>query len=375
MNIKIRHLVFTALLLLIPRSFLQAQTIKYFLEWQKDQRARRYEVVIEKEEDKEYRQTLREFTEMSSIEVSLEPGKYRYMVIPYNFLDRPGKIPDWKKFEALTVLTPELYDFSPSVFYADTDTVYELTVAGKNLNSETKIYLRHVGGAIVVPDDKKIIAPVEQEFNKDGSVRLFFDNSQLIPGDYEIVARNPGLKEISKKDFTIAPFRLDEKSQELTKKWYNRAYVGVGAYWPNMGMYWEQFSNQFSFPGLMLHCGVIFLKWGFFNLNGEFSFLCLPLETDYNSQTIHFGPGISLPMKIWLPNQLIAFCIRPGYGLLFQWDNYENRSFYWNIDFSLWINLGKHIFLEIGVVGVDFLFINDFHPYICPPFFMLGCRF
>jgi len=140
MRIKIRYIVFAALLFLLPCSFLQAQAVKYFLEWQKDQKARRYEVVIEKEENNEYRQTIREFTETSSIEVSLEPGKYRYMVIPYNFLDRPGKVSDWKEFEALIVLTPELYDFSPSVFYMETDTVYELTAVGKNLNPETNIY-------------------------------------------------------------------------------------------------------------------------------------------------------------------------------------------------------------------------------------------
>jgi len=370
MKIKIRYIVFAALLLLIPCSFLQAQTVKYFLEWQKDQKARRYEVVVEKEEDNEYRQTIREFTETSSIEVSLEPGKYRYMVIPYNFLDRPGKIPDWKEFEVLLVLAPELYDFSPSVFYADTDTVYELTVTAKNLNSETGIYLRHIGGAIDVPDDKKIIVPVEKEFNEDGSVRLIFNNNQLIPGDYEIVAKNPGLKEASKQDFTIAP-------KEIAKEQQKQTCLGVGMYWPNMGMYWNQFSDKLPFPGFMLHFRTVVYKRNLFNIDYVLKLSWYTLKA--GSDDYYFmNDFFTFLMQVWTPNRLIAFGIRPGFGLLFPLSGQKNLNMnlaHFNLDVSVCYILGKHFFLEAGIVGVDFLFMDKNRLYLYPPFLMLGCRF
>jgi hypothetical protein len=72
-----------------------------------DEYARRYEVIIEKEEEGEYRELFQEFTTALFIEVSLLPGKYRCRVITYDFLNRPGPVPEWKYIEVLAVLNPE----------------------------------------------------------------------------------------------------------------------------------------------------------------------------------------------------------------------------------------------------------------------------
>jgi hypothetical protein len=59
------------------------------LPWPRDDNAWSYEVVIETEIDGAYRNHLRELTQEFFIVVSLPPGRYRYHVIPYNFLGQP----------------------------------------------------------------------------------------------------------------------------------------------------------------------------------------------------------------------------------------------------------------------------------------------
>ena len=75
--------------------------------WINDEYARYYEVVIERETVGRYRGLLREFTNTSFIEISLSPGRYRYCVIPYDYLDSPGKRSEWMLIEVLPVPPPE----------------------------------------------------------------------------------------------------------------------------------------------------------------------------------------------------------------------------------------------------------------------------
>jgi hypothetical protein len=76
------------------------------LTWPEDEYARRYEVIIEKEEAGEYRGLLQEFTSALFIQVHLLPGKYRCRVITHDYLNRPGPVPEWKYIEVLDVIDP-----------------------------------------------------------------------------------------------------------------------------------------------------------------------------------------------------------------------------------------------------------------------------
>ena len=69
------------------------------LTWVGDEYAMRYEVIIEQEEEGEYNRVLQKFTEDFFIEVSLSSGKYRYQVIPYDFLNKPIPVTEWMNFE------------------------------------------------------------------------------------------------------------------------------------------------------------------------------------------------------------------------------------------------------------------------------------
>jgi hypothetical protein len=76
------------------------------LSWSEDEYARRYEVIIEKEEVGEYQGLFQEFTSELFIQLSLLPGKYRCRVITHDFLNRPGEASEWVYIEVLAVIDP-----------------------------------------------------------------------------------------------------------------------------------------------------------------------------------------------------------------------------------------------------------------------------
>jgi hypothetical protein len=90
------------------------------LSWTGDENTRRYEIVIEKEDAGEYRELLREFTTALYIDVSLSPGKYRCLVITYDFLDQSGGGSEWMYIEVLA--HPEADGLSPDFFLSDANT-------------------------------------------------------------------------------------------------------------------------------------------------------------------------------------------------------------------------------------------------------------
>jgi len=69
------------------------------VEWIGDNYTLKYEFVLEKNEDGGYKAYSREFTEKPSLQISLPLGKYRYRVIPYDYLEHPGEVSDWETIE------------------------------------------------------------------------------------------------------------------------------------------------------------------------------------------------------------------------------------------------------------------------------------
>jgi len=88
---------------------LNAQDVNYRIDiryvqrltWAGDEYAMRYEVIIERNENRRYTVFFRDFTEEEYIEVSLPPGNYRYQVVPYDFLNSPVHVTEWVEFEVL----------------------------------------------------------------------------------------------------------------------------------------------------------------------------------------------------------------------------------------------------------------------------------
>jgi len=345
--------VFFTVLFLVSALVLKAQTAGYFTEyhfvqrlaWSEDKNTLRYEVVIEKKDNKGYRQVLRKFTDASFIEVSLEPGKYHYRVIPYDFRNQPGDSSDWKEFEVRAAISPELYDFSPSVFYVDNNAAHELNISAKNLSSNAEIYLRRLGGTFIVP--------VEKYINEDGShARLFFDNKQLIPGDYEIVAINPGRMETSRDGFTIAA-AIPEPEELPT------FYISAG------GMYYDygQFHNQSFGWNSVLRFDCAIYKGEYFNFLFELASRYI-LETSSNDGMDVLLIDVNYLLQ-WLFKWKAAFCLRSGIGIGGSLLSNNKNAAVWNIGFSFKFLSWQHFFLESGI-DTGILTTSSQFSYILP---------
>ena len=168
------------------------------LTWSGDEYALRYEVVVEREERGAYREALREFTEKFFIETFLSPGNYRYSVIPYNLLNRPGERSEWMAFVVLSALNPELIDFSPVLIYLDKTAEPMLDIFGRNLTVGANIFLRSPNRFI------DPIFPIEVTIMDNGNQALLhFHSSQFVPGTYDIYIRNPGGLESSMGSLTV----------------------------------------------------------------------------------------------------------------------------------------------------------------------------
>jgi len=69
------------------------------ISWKGDEYTRKYEVVIERIEFVTNSVIWREFTENTTLQISLPPGNYRYRIIPYDYLDQSGEPSKWVTLE------------------------------------------------------------------------------------------------------------------------------------------------------------------------------------------------------------------------------------------------------------------------------------
>jgi hypothetical protein len=351
MVIKSRSLRYAlaALLFLFLGAFLEAQAGRYYSEhryiqrlaWAGDEYVLRYEVQVEKEEAGGYRSAVREFTNAPFIELSLSPGNYRYRVIPYDILNRPGSGSEWTIIEVLAAVFPELDNVSPVLFYIGENTVHTLNIYGKDIQRGAAFSLRRPGSAAIIPVEVQILA--------DGSrATLRFNNDQLIPGVYEISIINPSGLETRKGEISVInpepipiavsepePVRVPEpepvlvpepekkpeesKSEPAAPVEKRKSYdISLSAVWmPVLHFYGESglfFGKGFSELGAAVRLGVILNRTGFFNPGVEFtmssySFNAAPDEVQH-AATVEFN---LLAQKLF-PRQIIAATLRLGAG-------------------------------------------------------------
>jgi len=82
-------------------SILEAQTtaqdtaLRQRLVWSGGENALRFQVVVERQEGGTYREHLAEFTTERFLNTSLQPGEYRFRIIPHDVLDRPVEASRW----------------------------------------------------------------------------------------------------------------------------------------------------------------------------------------------------------------------------------------------------------------------------------------
>jgi hypothetical protein len=382
-------LVLLSSLLVLHCSFaLFAQNAGYFLDtsggearfiqrltWTGDEYAQRYEVIIEREEGEAYRHLMREFTTELFMEVSLFSGKYRFHVVPHDFLNQSGERSEWVYIEVFAALYPELDDIIPEFSISDKDLkskdgVYELQISGKNLVPGIEIFLRG-------SNDERIV-PFEIQTSEDGThVQLRFKKDLLIPGDYEIVVINPGGLSTSKNEVPFVPRKPVEKMAKQRKPTELDLFLCAG--WkPPVTLYDEGnrfFDNKWTPAGAVINIGIISTTPAIINMGLELTESWNMFHDDSAGHTVHFlDTTLNFIMQNHSPGKKISVTFRLGIGLsLPLLDN--NDDIAPSIDF-LFINIGvslrafiwKNVYMEGGIdcvnwIGDTFSVSGSFRPW------------
>ena len=155
------------------------------LEWEKVSYAKSYEVVLERKNDvQEWTEYNTYATETNILEISLNPGTYRYNISIWNPLKRKESPSEWYEFTILQALKPEIKSFEPQNWYiADKEKGF-LQVTGNNILTDSKITLEK--------KDDNFSIPVTMNTTKEGAIIFEFDETLLTKGNYVFQITNPG---------------------------------------------------------------------------------------------------------------------------------------------------------------------------------------
>jgi hypothetical protein len=336
--------------------FLEAQSSGFFIDseprfiqrlvWSGGEYALRYEVVIEKLEGETYRGLRREFTDALFIEISLTPGLYRFNVIPYDILDKPGEPSQWMYIEVRRALRPELVEVPQEVSEDGTDE-YLLDISGRNILPDSRIYL-------VAPDGSHI-EPVEViNFEDDSGVLLRFDSGQIVSGEYELVVINPGGLGTTTGGITFTAHKpKPPKIKPLV--------IGIGASWsPFYPIYGMPEGGEFSFFSVALHANMLISVSAdtYIGLEIQTALFFLDETSEINMQSV----GGSLLVQKPLFDKKAAVNMRFGADYVFL----ENSGFY-NVTAGVSFLLRFLEFIEIEA-GIDYthMLLSNGRGYLRP---------
>jgi len=408
-----KSIIFLALLFLIISS-LSAQIEGFFVErrfvqrlsWSGDDYASQYEIIIEKWEEGFYNQVQQIYSTAYQIDISLSPGLYRYRVIPYDFLNRPGRGTEWIEFEVLTAMLPELNSYRTELDLSEIDDNdllddFVLLINGNYISPGAEIFLRAFGGEIIAPSSVQIL--------QNGQIaRLIFYGPYELPEYFEIIVRNPGgfqsnmlvrihiplLHEGSTIDMLLLQQLLaamlgenvedevEEEEEEAVPK--ERVYRYRGTAWYFSAAYTpllSLFDNQSFTPeipttlsGMTFGLGFIhtrergFFGWG---LNGSVSSFAF---SDFQTNVFN----TNLAFQLYLPKRTTALRYQIGLGTPLSSNyagSYQEIPFRcFNTGLSLFWFAGKHFYTETGMEIIYWVF-EDKNAGTLRPLVGFGWRF
>ncbi|MDR0476272.1 MAG: hypothetical protein LBH43_21720 [Treponema sp.] len=366
-------------------NFSETETnIVHRLVWPQTAHTLHYEVIIETEKENIYRALIRKFTDDCFVEISLPPGKYRYGVIPYDMLNRPGPAPDWVAFEVFQALKPEIHEFSPSSFTVKRDAAFELNISGTNLLDGAQLYLYNLNSESIP------IIPNEVFFLDEGNrVRLVFYNEALIPGIYGIFVKNPGGYETTAEEIAIARNMNLWKPDEFNPL-SSRVDLFLGIAWTPIFRTHGNAEDFFAQTplGLELRIGAVNSDIKPVNLGLEFctDWHYFPRKAEFEGNMLLFQMDMLLQKRF--PAQGAAFTLRAGGGYSFLTGKtlaqylvrrLDEQCPFLNVCVSfIWLG-HKRFFLEAGIDYAYFFSNNTasgfLYRYFLRPWFGFGLRF
>jgi hypothetical protein len=340
------------------------------LRWAGQEDVLYYEVEIEKQAGELWEKAVTEKTEPASIEVSLEPGIYRYRARAYDVLERPREEAGWVQFEVLSAKQPRLSRFSPDAFYLDEDVVWVLNLFGNNLVGE--ISLLGPRGKIVKPD-----TVTAERSNEE--VRLVFSYEKLEVGDYAVHVVNPGGLTADLEGFKIA-FR---KPMDVNIS------AGYKPMIPLYGRINELLETDFFPIGVYSRLSLVPIKrqWGYIGFELEASWTYFLVTRDNYEVQAQMPGGIFYGVyQKWFSNRIMALSFRIGGGIYSVLDYHfifnsgetepmtvlipvaaAGASFQWFVR--------KPFFIEIGLNFTHLFTVDNPSPGYLQPFAGVGWQF
>jgi hypothetical protein len=381
-SVSVFCFLITAFFCFPGRALLWGQEIGYRIEddgrfvqllsWEPQESVLYYQAEIEKQTGELWEGALTAETEEPFFESSLPPGRYRYRVSAYDFLERPGLASDWIQFEIFPAMQPELARFSPEVFYLDEDDPWVITISGRNLVEGIEVFLEGSQGGRIKPEDVRA-GPSRNE------ARLVFRYGQLDMGTYAIHVTNPGGLTAELGAFRVA-FR---KPVDINVSAGYRPLV------PLYGRINELFGVAFFPAGAYSRLSIIPVKqrWGYmgFELEPAWNYILAPGDR-YEAQAQVSGALIHGVYRRWFANRRMSLDFRIGGGIYSFFDYHlafdrgradsitalvpvaaGGLSFQWLVR--------KPFFVEAGLDFSHFFTVDDPSPAYLRPSAGLGWQF
>ena len=346
------------------------------LMWNEAAYVLRYEVIVEKQEkDGTYREAERISTEHNFAEFSLTAGRYRYRVDLYDLIDRFHSSTEWHEFEVIRALQPALTGFSPRAFYIDDDEsdVWEIILRGKNLLSNSEIYL--------VRDGLKI-KPRQQIFEGE-AYRLIFSLTSLVIGEYSLYVKNPGGLDAQLGPFIIA----NKKKSDLNISLGYAPIVPLYGYLFKDSDVEAPFTGFFYPPGAAVKISFFPFKrvWGNLGIGVSGSFASLKHERRYYSaEASLLNAHLSFLYQKYFKKKTYALSAGLGLGAAMLYDLHftypvgnQTESITTVIpsimeEFSFMVFIKKPFFINTGIDIIQIFSTDTPAPGFTRPFILAG---
>jgi len=136
-SLRHHYAYFFLYIFLVITSFLDAQSITTAISeprlhqklvWSGGENSLRFNVVVEKSDDGNFINYLQEFTTSHYLDVSLQPGEYRFRIIPYDILDRPVEGSQWKHIQILSPIISENNEISMEIYSNNKEQIQILNI-------------------------------------------------------------------------------------------------------------------------------------------------------------------------------------------------------------------------------------------------------